>query len=171
MKKKSGHRRRTKVVRRSRKNLRRTVKRNNIRKSRRRPTRRYSRVQRGGLGGEASVGTSLPECVTIKEFYDSAINEVYKDNRESVALYLSPEKKNEFDEWMKSEKIVKHSSMSGYTMTMQYPYPVDIVNNILKQIVSTDKKLCKNDLDIIIKKIQGFPFIEPKLLELIDRNG
>ena len=48
MKKKSGHRRRTKVVRRSRKNLRRTVKRKRLGKSRRRPTRRYSRVQRGG---------------------------------------------------------------------------------------------------------------------------
>ena len=49
MKKKSGHRRRTKVVRRSRKNLRRTVKRKSLAKGRRRPTRRYSRVQRGGL--------------------------------------------------------------------------------------------------------------------------
>ena len=47
MKKKSGHRRCTKVVRRSRKNLRRTVKRKRLGKSRRRPTRRYSRVQRG----------------------------------------------------------------------------------------------------------------------------
>ena len=52
MKKKSGHRRRTKVVRRSRKNLRRTVKRKSVGKSRRRPTRRYSRVQRGGLTEE-----------------------------------------------------------------------------------------------------------------------
>jgi len=48
MKKKSGHRRRTKVVRKSRKNLRRTVKRKSLGKGRRRPTRRYSRVQRGG---------------------------------------------------------------------------------------------------------------------------
>ncbi len=48
MKKKSGHRRRTKVVRRSRKNLRRTIKRKRLVKGRRRPTRRYSRVQRGG---------------------------------------------------------------------------------------------------------------------------
>ena len=48
MKKKSGHRRRTKVVRRSRKNSRRTVKRKSLGKGRRRPTRRYSRVQRGG---------------------------------------------------------------------------------------------------------------------------
>ena len=52
MKKKSGHRRRTKVVRRSRKNLRRTVKRKRLGKGRRRPTRRYSRVQRGGLTDE-----------------------------------------------------------------------------------------------------------------------
>jgi TPR repeat protein len=49
MKKKSGHRRRTKVVRRSRKNLRRTNKRKRLVKGRRRPTRRYSRVQRGGM--------------------------------------------------------------------------------------------------------------------------
>jgi len=48
MKKKSGHRRRTKIVRRSRKNLRRTNKRKRLGKGRRRPTRRYSRVQRGG---------------------------------------------------------------------------------------------------------------------------
>lgn len=48
MKNKSGHRRRTKVVRRSRKNLRRTVKRKSLGKGRRHPTRRYSRVQRGG---------------------------------------------------------------------------------------------------------------------------
>jgi hypothetical protein len=49
MKKKSGHRRRTKVVRKSRKNLRRTNKRKSLGKGRRRPTRRYSRVQRGGM--------------------------------------------------------------------------------------------------------------------------
>jgi hypothetical protein len=49
MKKKSGHRRRTKVVRKSRKNLRRTIKRKSLGKGRRRPTRRYSRIQRGGV--------------------------------------------------------------------------------------------------------------------------
>jgi hypothetical protein len=48
MKKKSGHRRRTKVVRRSRKNLRCTIKRKSLGKGRRRSTRRYSRIQRGG---------------------------------------------------------------------------------------------------------------------------
>ena len=48
MKKKSS-RRRTKMVRRSKKNPRRTIKRKNIRKSGRRPTRRYSRIQRGGI--------------------------------------------------------------------------------------------------------------------------
>ena len=52
MKKKSVHRRRTKVVRRSRKNLRRTIKRKSLTKGRRRPTRRYSRVQRGGMTEE-----------------------------------------------------------------------------------------------------------------------
>ena len=52
MKKKSGHRRRTKVVRRSRKNLRRTIKRKRLGKGRRRPTRRYSRIQRGGMTEE-----------------------------------------------------------------------------------------------------------------------
>jgi len=56
MKKKSGHRRRTKVVRRSRKNLRRTVKRKKLGKGRRRPTRRYSRVQRGGVMTEDAEG-------------------------------------------------------------------------------------------------------------------
>ena len=48
MKKKSGSRRRTKIVRRSKKNLRRTIKRKSLGKGRRRPTRRYSRVQMGG---------------------------------------------------------------------------------------------------------------------------
>jgi hypothetical protein len=48
MKKKSGHCRLTKVVRKSMKNLRRTNKRKSLGKSRRRPTRRYSRIQRGG---------------------------------------------------------------------------------------------------------------------------
>ena len=48
MKKKSGHRRRTKMVRRSRKNFRRTIKRKSLGKGRRHSTRRYSRVQRGG---------------------------------------------------------------------------------------------------------------------------
>ncbi len=48
MKKKSGHRRRTKMVRRSRKNFRRTIKRKSLGKGRRRSTRRYSRIQRGG---------------------------------------------------------------------------------------------------------------------------
>jgi TPR repeat protein len=52
MKKKSGHRRRTKVVHKSRKNLRRTNKRKRLGKGRRRPTRRYSRIQRGGLTKE-----------------------------------------------------------------------------------------------------------------------
>jgi len=52
MKKKSGHRRRIKVVRKSRKNLRRTNKRKSLGKGRRRPTRRYSRVQRGGMTEE-----------------------------------------------------------------------------------------------------------------------
>ena len=51
MKKKSGHRRRTKVVRRSKKNLRHTNKRKRLGKGRRRPTRRYSRIQRGGMLG------------------------------------------------------------------------------------------------------------------------
>ena len=49
MKNKSCHSRRTKIVRRSKKNLRRTIKRKRLGKGRRRPTRRYSRVQRGGI--------------------------------------------------------------------------------------------------------------------------
>lgn len=172
MKKKSSHRRRTKVVRRSRKNLRRTFKRNNIRKSRRHTTRRYSRVQRGGVGGEASAGTSLPECVTIddfKQFYDSAIHTVYS-GRGSVGLYLSFEKKKEFDDWMKSEKTVHFSSMNTYSSTTQYPYPVSIVSNILTQILSRDKKLCEESINIIIDKIQGFDFIDKKLNSLTQRN-
>ena len=49
MKNKACYRRRIKIVRRSKKNLRCTIKRKNIRRNGRRPTRRYSRVQRGGV--------------------------------------------------------------------------------------------------------------------------
>jgi TPR repeat protein len=59
MKKKSGHRRRTKIVRRSNKNLRRTIKRKRLGKGRRRPTRRYSRVQRGGENPEENYQKGL----------------------------------------------------------------------------------------------------------------
>ena len=48
MKNKACSRRRIKIVRRSKKNLRRTIKRKNIRRNGSRSTRRYSRVQRGG---------------------------------------------------------------------------------------------------------------------------
>ena len=41
-------RRRTKIVRRSKKNLRRTIKRKSLGKGKTRPTHRHSRVQRGG---------------------------------------------------------------------------------------------------------------------------
>lgn len=171
MKKKSCHRRRTKVVRRSRKNSRRTFKRKSLGKGRRRPTRRYSRVQRGGLP-EETADTSLPRCVTIddfKKFYDSAIRRLYNDEI-SVDLYLSSEKKEEFDDWMKSEKTVHISSMSTYSSTVDYPYPVSIVSNILRQILSTDKKLCQESIDIIRSKIQWFPYVDEKLYLLTERN-
>jgi TPR repeat protein len=48
MKKKSGSRRRTKIVHRSKKNLRRTIKRKSLGKGKRRTTRQHSRIQRGG---------------------------------------------------------------------------------------------------------------------------
>ena len=48
MKKKSGSRRRTKIIHRSKKNIRRTNKRKSLGKGRRRPTRQRARVQRGG---------------------------------------------------------------------------------------------------------------------------
>jgi hypothetical protein len=70
MKKKSS-RRRTKMVRRSKKNPRRTIKRKNIRKSGRRPTRRYSRIQRGG--GPDGISESdyiLNVCSDSDKFYE-----------------------------------------------------------------------------------------------------
>jgi hypothetical protein len=131
--------------------LHRTVKRKSLGKGRRRPTRRYSRVQRGGLGGEANAGTSLPSCVTIDE-------------------YLSSEEKKKFGEWVDSPQTVVNTS--SYSSTMREPpYPVKIVNDILKQILSTDKKLCKKDIDIITKKIQGFDhYFKTKLIDLRLRN-
>ena len=79
MKKKSGHRRRTKVVRRSRKNLRRTVKRKSLAKGRRRPTRRYSRVQRGG-GLTDDDSKCLITVGKMLEKGELKINNVDKDN-------------------------------------------------------------------------------------------
>ena len=86
MKKKSGHRRRTKVVRRSRKNLRRTVKRKSVGKGRRRPTRRYSRVQRGGYLEEEKrifVGNCKRQCEEdaedIYNQYNQDINERFEE--------------------------------------------------------------------------------------------
>jgi len=55
MKNKS-YRRRTKIVRRSKKNLRRTVRRKSLAKGRRRPTRRHSRIQMEGGGKFLEVG-------------------------------------------------------------------------------------------------------------------
>ena len=67
MKKKSS-RRRTKIVRRSKKNLRRTIKRKNIRKSGRRPTRRYSRIQRGGDPATYALADKLyKEAILAKQ--------------------------------------------------------------------------------------------------------
>ena len=59
MKNKSCHSRRTKIVRRSKKNLRRTIKRKRLGKGRRRPTRRYSRVQRGGEPGSKDYDDAM----------------------------------------------------------------------------------------------------------------
>ena len=59
MKNKSCHSRRTKIVRRSKKNLRRTIKRKRLGKGRRHPTRRYSRVQRGGEPGSKDYDDAM----------------------------------------------------------------------------------------------------------------
>ena len=91
MKKKSGHRRRTKVVRRSRKNLRRTVKRKSVGKGRRRPTRRYSRVQRGG-----NRFTDNLNCfVTVGDNYYYGDNKLGRDYDMAFKLYtVAAENKN-----------------------------------------------------------------------------
>jgi TPR repeat protein len=82
MKKKYGSRRRTKIVRRSKKNLRRTIKRKSLGKGRRRPTRRHSRIQRGGgnyyeHGRNAEIrsdkGSMLSES-TRKYLYNTAMD-------------------------------------------------------------------------------------------------
>lgn len=70
MKKKSC-RRRTKIIHRSKKNIRRTGKRKSLAKGRRRPTRRHSRIQRGGgyykngwkAEKRSDEGQMLPESV------------------------------------------------------------------------------------------------------------
>jgi TPR repeat protein len=83
MKKKSGHRRRTKIVRKSRKNLRRTIKRKSLGKGRRRPTRRYSRVQRGG-----DRFTDNLDCfVTVGNIYYYGDGDLERDDDMAVKLY------------------------------------------------------------------------------------
>jgi TPR repeat protein len=93
MKKKSGHRRRTKVVRKSRKNLRRTNKRKRLGKGRRRPTRRYSRIQRGGMTEEeleilkknADAGVAKAQY-SLGIIYENGLG-VAKDATEAVKYY------------------------------------------------------------------------------------
>lgn len=83
MKRKSGHRRHTKVVGRSRKNLRRTVKRKSVGKGRRRPTRRYSRVQRGG----DTLTDNLNCFVTVGDIYHYGYSSLERDDAMSFKLY------------------------------------------------------------------------------------
>jgi TPR repeat protein len=88
MKKKSGHRRLTKMVRRSRKNLRRTNKRKSLGKGRRRSTRRYSRVQRGGMLGVSDQDRTSAELNNqMGDMYYNG-NEHYKiDYKAAVTFY------------------------------------------------------------------------------------
>jgi hypothetical protein len=168
MKKKSGHRRRTKILRRSRKNLRRTIKRKRLGKGRRRPTRRYSRVQRGGLGGEESTGISPPDCVTIddfKNFYFAAVNSFYTEigRPKEGTFYSTDDHKKKFDDWMKGANTVKvHDSI----YSSNYPYPLSIIDNILKQILDQKKKLCEESIYTINQRIKGHTGIEDKLKKL-----
>jgi len=83
MKKKSGHRRRTKVVRRSRKNLRHTIKRKSLGKGRRRPTRRYSRIQRGG----DKLTDNLDCFVKVGNNYYYGEGNLDRDREMAVKLY------------------------------------------------------------------------------------
>ena len=83
MKNKSGHRRRTKVVRKSRKNLRRTIKRKSVGKGRRRPTRRYSRVQRGG----DRLTDNLDCFVKVGDNYYYHDGDLVRDYEMSFKLY------------------------------------------------------------------------------------
>ena len=106
MKKKSGHRRRTKVARRSRKNLRRTVKRKRLGKGRRRPTRRYSRVQRGGLTDEEL--TELEELKEIAKHEPMLTEELKK-----LIIKAKP------SEELKT-RIVEAHSLYGYKPGAQY---------------------------------------------------
>ena len=93
MKKKSGSRRRTKIVRRSKKNLRRTNKRKSLGKGRRRPTRRYSRVQMGG-----SRFDKLNCFVTVGDIYyygDGELPTIDHDDNMAFKLYkVAAEREN-----------------------------------------------------------------------------
>ena len=166
MKKKSGHRRRTKVVRKSRKNLRRTNKHKSLGKGRRRQTRRYSRVQRGGVGGEESTDTSPPECVTIddfKNFYVDAVNSVYKDRTREGTRYITDAEKKKFDDWMQGDNT---AVVPEYTYSSTYPYPISIIDAILDQILTKNKKLCEASIEKISNKIKGHNGIKDKLARL-----
>ena len=89
MKKKSC-RRCTKIVRRSKKNLRRTIKRKSFAKGRRRPTRRHSRIQKGGhlFSKLFKKGHKAPAEITLKQIKELCIppNEDWKRN---FANYIS----------------------------------------------------------------------------------
>lgn len=94
MKNKSCHSRRTKIVRRSKKNLRRTIKRKRLGKGRRRPTRRYSRVQRGGGISKADLKLLIDNAQDGRADAQFALGNMYelgrgvdKNEAEAARLY------------------------------------------------------------------------------------
>lgn len=105
MKKKSGHRRRTKVVRRSRKNLRRTIKRKSLGKGRRRPTRRYSRVQRGG----DRLTDNLDCFVKVGDNYNYRDGDLVRDDEMSFKLYKVAADRGHADAQCKLGYMYNHS--------------------------------------------------------------
>ena len=96
MKKKSS-RRRTKIVRRSNKNLKRTTKRKHLVKGRKRTTRRYSRIQRGGLSEEEINELCLPPNKSWKQHLTEYISiQSGKDSKNCVY-----DKDTFSDNWLK----------------------------------------------------------------------
>jgi tetratricopeptide (TPR) repeat protein len=144
MKKKSGHRRCTKVVRKSRKNLRRTIKRKRLGKGRRRPTRRYSRIQRGGMTDDDSkclitVANMLEEGKIklnsqdiILQLYQKAVNDKYPPACFAYGKYL--EKTKGFDGAIFNYEIASEGGIvdAQFRLGNMYENGLGVVKNYAK---------------------------------------
>ncbi len=114
-----------------------------------------------------------PNCVTIDDFqkyFNNAVNIAYGDRPEANIddnnNYLK------FVNWMKSGDKKDSVWLNSYTYSRTYPYPVKIVEAILKQIFSEEgTQLCNESINIINNKITGHrPTIDLYLRLLGQRN-